>query len=231
MTTTTPAPDARDTAALTPSAGSRILLACGVVAGPLYLVVAAVQAVTREGFDLRRHAVSLLSNGDLGWVQIANFVVTGLLVVVAAVAMRRVLNAGPGRTWGPVLVGLYGVGVVASGVLVADPADGFPIGTPPGVPEQVSWHGALHFVAGGVAFLSLVAACLVFGRRFARLGRPGWARYSLVTGVGFLAVWSALVASGGTSPAVNLAFAVAVAAGWVWVSALAARLRADSMGP
>ena len=34
---------------------------------------------------------SVLGNGDLGWVQIANFLVTGLLVIGAAVGMRRAL--------------------------------------------------------------------------------------------------------------------------------------------
>lgn len=27
--------------------------------------------LTGEGFDMRRHALSLLSNGDLGWIQVA----------------------------------------------------------------------------------------------------------------------------------------------------------------
>ena len=41
-------------------------LSCGVVAGPLFIVAAGIQVLTRPGFDLRHHAVSLLSNGDLG---------------------------------------------------------------------------------------------------------------------------------------------------------------------
>jgi hypothetical protein len=48
------------------------LLMCGIVAGPLFLAVWFVHAVTREGFDLTRHPMSLLSLGDLGWIQIAN---------------------------------------------------------------------------------------------------------------------------------------------------------------
>ena len=59
-----------------------------------------VQAFTREGFDLRRHPLSLLSLGELGWIQIGNFVVAGLLVVAFAVGLRRVLHPGRGGTWG-----------------------------------------------------------------------------------------------------------------------------------
>src|SRR5438128_1850429 len=57
----------------------RTLLACGAVAGPLFVIVGFGQAFTRPGFDLTRHPLSVLSNGDLGWLQIANFLVSGLL--------------------------------------------------------------------------------------------------------------------------------------------------------
>ena len=57
------------------------------------------QALTRDGFDLSRHAWSLLANGDLGWIQIANFIVTGLMIVAAAVGPAPALAGigGPGR--------------------------------------------------------------------------------------------------------------------------------------
>ena len=34
---------------------TRVLLACGVVAGPLYVIVTMAQALTRDGFDLKQH--------------------------------------------------------------------------------------------------------------------------------------------------------------------------------
>src|SRR4051812_38032909 len=92
------------------------LLACGVVAGPLFIVVVVIQAVTRTGFDLGYHPLSLLSLGDLGWIQVINFVVTGMLFVACAVGLRRAPLAGRGRTWGPTLVGAFGVGLIVSGI-------------------------------------------------------------------------------------------------------------------
>ena len=83
---------------------TRVLLACAAVAGPLYVVVGLIQMFIREGFDIRRHAMSVLSNGDLGWIQVANFLVTGLLVIAGAVGMRQMLMAGRAATWGPLLV-------------------------------------------------------------------------------------------------------------------------------
>jgi Protein of unknown function (DUF998) len=78
------------------------LLVCGVIAGPLCLAVVLVHAFTRDGFDLSRHPISLLSLGELGWIQIANFVLTGLLFVACGFGMRRALPAGRGGTWGSV---------------------------------------------------------------------------------------------------------------------------------
>jgi Protein of unknown function (DUF998) len=206
------------------TATTRALLAGGVVAGPLFIVVALLQAFTREGFDLRRHPLSLLSNGDLGWIQITNFVVTGLLFTAAAVGMRRVLHPGRGGTWGPLLVGAVGVGMIAAGVFVADPADGFPPGTPPVRPDTLSWHSGLHFLVAGLAYLSLIAASFVFARRFAGLGQRGWARYSAATGVAFLVAWVALFAWP-EQDVVVLAYAAAALHAHGWVSVMAAQLR------
>jgi hypothetical membrane protein len=203
---------------------ARSTLAGGAVAGPLFATVGLAQAFSRAGFDLDQHTLSLLSNGGLGWIQIANFVVTGLLFLAGAVGMRRVLHPGRGGTWGPLLVGAVGVGMILAGVFVADPADGFPPGTPPGRPDTLSWHSGLHFLVAGVAYLSLIAASFVFARRFAGLGQRGWAWYSLMTGLVFLAAWLALFAWP-EQDVVNLAYAAAALHGHGWVSVMAAQLR------
>ena len=201
---------------------TRALLACGVVAGPLFLAVALLQALTRDGFDLGRHPLSLLSLGELGWIQIANFVVAGLLSVAFAVGLRRVLHPGRGGTWGPLLVGAYGVGLIGGGVFIADPGAGFPPGAPAGAPEQLSWHGILHDAAHVLAFLALIAACFVLARRFAALGQRGWATYCVATGVALLGLmaWP-------DRDTVLVQLAVAIVLGWVWLSVLAARLLRD----
>jgi len=206
---------------------TRTLLVCGVVAGPLYIVVGLLQALTREGFDLSRHALSLLANGDLGWIQITNFAVTGVLTIAGARGMRRALQGGRGRTWGPLLLGVYGASLIAAGFLVADPALGFPPGTPPGQPATITWHGIGHLVAGGIGFLALIASCLVFSRRFAALGDRAWAVYSGATGILFLAGFVG-IAGGNQHPALNIAFGVAVVLAWAWVSAVSARLLSAS---
>ena len=75
---------------------TRSLLAYGIVAGPSYVLVSLAQAATRKGFDLTRHDWSLLANGPGGWLQVANLVLTGLMVVAAAVGCSRSLRGGRG---------------------------------------------------------------------------------------------------------------------------------------
>jgi len=73
-----------------------------------------------------------MANGERGWIQVANLVVTGLMVIAFAVGLRRALATGTGARWAPRLVAAYGVSLVAAGLLRADPALGFPAGTPAG---------------------------------------------------------------------------------------------------
>jgi hypothetical membrane protein len=198
---------------------TKSLLGYGVIAGPIYVVVALAQALTREGFDLRRHAWSMLSNGGPGWIQIANFIVVGLMVIAFAVGLRRALTPGIGARWAPWLIGGYGASLIAAGIFRADPGLGFPVGTPGG-PGPVSWHGLLHFAAGGIGFSCLAAACLVMARRFTSEGRRGWAVCSRVSGVLFLGAFVLLASSGGGQVA-NLVFTAAVIAVWAWLTAVA----------
>jgi hypothetical membrane protein len=193
---------------------TRSLLGYGVIAGPFYVAVSLAQALTRDGFRLDKHAWSLLENGNLGWIQITNFILTGLMTVAAAVGLRRAMAAGRGRRWAPLLIAAYGTSMVGAGIFTADPAQGFPVGTPE--ITTVSWHGMVHFLVGGIGFLCLVAACLVLGSRFARAGRTALARFSRVTGIAFLAAFAG-IASGSHGPTTPV-FVAAVLLVWAWLA-------------
>jgi hypothetical protein len=198
------------------SAVTRSLLGYGVIAGPVYLLVGLVQALTRKGYDLAHDDLSVLANGSLGWIQMANLILAGLMTIAAAVGIRRALPDSP---WSARLLVGCGVGYVLAGVFTADPMNGFPVGTPPGPPTTMSWHSLLHLVAGGLAFLCLVAACFVLARRLPR----GWAGYSRTTGVVFLLSFLG-IASGSGSAAVVLGFWVGIVLSWAWLAAVSLRL-------
>lgn len=217
MTTTISAPDAH-----TPTRTSRTWVA-GAVAGALFPVVSFAQAFTRAGFDLRRHALSSLVLGDLGWLQTANFVATGVLAVVFAIGVRRSV-AGPAGAATAGLVGTYGLGMVGGGLFVPDPALGWPVGAPAGLPEHLSVGATLHTCFAIAAFLSLIAAGFIAAGRFRRA--RGWAGYSAGSAVTTLVLtclpWSADTAS--------LRFAAGAVLISGWLVALSARLHRMAPG-
>jgi hypothetical protein len=208
---------------------NRLLLACGVIGPPLFVIVFLIEGATRPGYSAWRHYVSQLSLGEGGWMQIANFLVCGLLSLGFALGLRRTLQGGTSATWGPLLLAVFGLGLIVAGIFVTDPALGYPPGAPPrppGLVTHATLHGRVHGLAGLVVFSSVAAACFVLARRFA--GDPawkGWVPYSIVTGV-LVAVFfvaSLAVAPLPAAPS-GLLQRVAIVAGWGWITLLAARL-------
>jgi len=201
------------------------LLTCGIVAGPLYLGLAALIALASPGFDPSRHAASMLALGPYGWVMVANFVVAGVLVLACALGLRAAVETGRGSAAVPALLAVNGAALVLSGVFPADAGFGYPPGAPAGPPDAMSAAGGLHLAAGGIAFLALVAAALVWAARERRSGSPRWAAFSAAAGLLYMVGFGAIAASAGARWA-NLLLTLAVVVGWVWLSGTAARVRA-----
>ncbi len=199
---------------------TRTLMTAGILAGPIFVVVLAAQLLTREGFDITHHPISLLSVGGAGWIQITNFIVAGVLCCAFAAGLGRVLTAGRGHVWVPRLVGLYGAGLIAGGVFVADPALGYPVGTPDSVPESLTWHGMIHAFAPPLAFSALIVATVVMALRYRAAGQRGWAAYSAASGA-----VSLILPAWPHADSISWRLAIGVVIGFAWVAALAVRER------
>src|SRR2546430_9764333 len=216
---------------------TRLLIAGGAIGPLLFIVVLLIEGATRPGYSAWHNYGSSLSLGDQGWMQIANFLVCGLLILGFAIGLRQVFQTGRGSVWGPILLGVFGVSLIVAGLFVTDPSLGYPPGTSSSGPQTL--HGTIHGLAGLIAFSSLPIASFVIARRFA--GDPnwkGWALYSVVTGVlvvmSFIAatVVSALDESGvfPGSPT-GLLQRIGIIAGWGWVALLAIRILSKMRSP
>ncbi|WP_222710519.1 DUF998 domain-containing protein [Quadrisphaera setariae] len=213
----------------TSAAVTRSLLGWGVVAGPFYVVVGLVLALTRPGFELSHHALSLLVLGEHGWLQRTNLVLTGLMVLAAAAGAARALRDGRGLAIATATA-VYGLALLASAAALPDPAAGFPPGSATASTSAISTHGLLHIVFGALGFLALALGAFAEGRWRASLGERGAAGRARMLGavvlVGFLAGAALAQQAVGT-----LLLWVAVLAGFTWLALASARLYAQVPHP
>jgi hypothetical protein len=125
---------------------TRLLLKAGIPVGPLFVGFSLILGLASSGFHFGKHEVSLLLVGSTGWLQMANFTLTGMLGTVSAVGLRRALHPGKAGTWGPILFGLYGISLIIAGCFHPDPQLGFPSGAPQGIPSSPSGHATIHSI-------------------------------------------------------------------------------------
>ncbi|MGO9668410.1 MAG: DUF998 domain-containing protein [Streptosporangiaceae bacterium] len=91
---------------------TRGLLRCGIWAGPVFTATFLTEGAARDGYRPLRHPVSSLALGPRGWIQTANFAVTGVLCLAGAAGLRRTGDCQAGSRAGPVLVATAGAGLI-----------------------------------------------------------------------------------------------------------------------
>lgn len=201
---------------------SRALLA-GYLIGPIFLIIWAAQALTRDGYRPGYHPLSLLSLGDLGWVQITNFVVAGGLHLILATGLHRAWRGTLGGTWIPRLIAASGVGLIIAGVFVTDPGGGFPPGTPDGPPPAMSWHGGLHEVGFVITMVAGLASYVLLVRRWWVQGRRSWMIIGIV-----LPLASLVIAGWPDLSSLGPRLVAGTAVQFLYLAVIAASARRDS---
>ena len=152
-------------------------LATAGIAGPIiFAVVALVHSLLRPDHSLVTHPVSALAAGPSGWLQNANFLLFGVLMIAYAIGLH--LGVRPTK-WGVVGVTflvLSGVGLMWGGVFPATDATG-----------AFDGDRLLHVPGFIITFLGGGIGLIVMSRRMARDSRwKSLATYALVTGMAML---------------------------------------------
>jgi hypothetical protein len=204
------------------SPADRRLLSAGGLGGVIFCGVATYGILTRPGFDLQRHAVSNLSLGEGGWTMVAAFIVSGLLTLMCAVGLSHVLKEGRGRRALPILVGLYGLGLIIAGIFPAPACCGFPAGTPDDQLPVMSPGAIVHSMAFMVAFTSLIAACFVTALRLSGSASMP----SLLAGI-FMPLLVVLGMTNTMAP--GIAFFIAAIIGWAWLAVVVMQLAGQAV--
>jgi hypothetical protein len=141
----------------------------------LFVSVFTVYGWLYPGYSWAGMFVSELSLGPWGWVQILNFVLTGILLLLFGLGLAAHFPTGTASRAGPLLVQAIGISLIASGPFVTDPSAMF---------GQASTHGIVHGIFGAVVFTCAPLSCFVFHRRFRR--EPAWRRmagWTLLSGI------------------------------------------------
>lgn len=136
----------------------------GILAPAIFVAVFTIEGWLRPGYDPLSTYVSALSLGPRGWVQIANFMLLGVLLLLFTLRVAAEFQSGKASRGGPLLLVIISVLFMISGPLVMDPT-----GTQL---DLASLHGTIHGLAGGILFILMPVSCFVFLRHF-RLD-PDW---------------------------------------------------------
>ena len=204
---------------------TRVLLGCGILGPALFVAIFLVEGALRPDYDALRMQVSLLSLGDRGAIQVASFLLSGTLVLLFAVGLRRWLAPGRAAVSGPVAVGAVGLGLVLAGVFSVQPSFGYPPGAPEGIGTSISTASFVHVLGAFLFLFGMAAAAAVFAWRFREAGRRGWAAWSAAAAVVVVVFFGA--SSGGPDgmplvPAyAGLFQRIAIICGLGWLASLA----------
>jgi Protein of unknown function (DUF998) len=191
----------------------------GLVAGPFFFVSVGLNTWASLGYlhQLGWEFVggeqvpwpSSLARGPYGWAQVATFVITGLLIVVLAVAVRDQLPRRRVSGFAVVLLALLGVALILAAFRVDVPM--LTGGSP------TTWHGWVH----GIAFLLMIAIGVLapLTMALAVRGDAGWRPIAVASvGAGALFVVFLLLPWG------NASFLMAIVTLFAWIAAIAVRL-------
>ena len=191
----------------------------GIVAGPFFLGLILLNTWLSRDF---LHSIgwelvggksvpypSCLALGPHGWMQVGAFLVTGLLVVVFAIGLRRTLPQRRLSTAGVALLGLFGAALATS----SSKTDWSTVHGD----DPTTVNGVVHIAAFVVMVPSILAATVVIG--LALRGAAQWRPFAIVSPL----VGIGLVLSLVFGPHGQATFLVFLALLFGWILALALR--------
>jgi hypothetical protein len=135
----------------------RILSWAGIIAPLLFVSVFTIEGLLRPGYNPMSMYISDLSLGSRGWIQIVNFMVLGLLLALFTFGLSKEFQTGKASRGGIIALYVLAFLFFISGPFVMDPAN-----TPS---TQLSIHGLIHGLSGGIVFLVMPITIIIFMRR------------------------------------------------------------------
>jgi Protein of unknown function (DUF998) len=130
----------------------------GMIGTTLFVLIFTLEGWYRPGYKPLEMFVSALSLGSRGWIQILNFIIFGALLFVFSRGVAAEFPNGKASRGGLIILTTIAICYFLSGPFVMDPAN-----TPR---NQMTFHGTMHGLFGGIVFTLMPISCFVFLRRF-----------------------------------------------------------------
>ncbi len=142
----------------------RLFAWAGIIGPIIFVSLFLIEGWLRPGYDPFNTYISALALGPRGWIQIVNFIVFGVLMLLYTQAVAGEFPNGKASKGSLLLFIIIAACFLLSGIFVMDPT-----GTPP---DQATIHGILHGIFGGIVFLLMPICILLFLRSFKM--KPKW---------------------------------------------------------
>lgn len=136
----------------------------GMLGATLFVLIFTLEGWYRPGYKPLQMFVSALSLGSRGWIQILNFIVFGTLLFVFSRGVAAAFSNGKASRAGLIILTSIAICYFLSGPFVMDPAHT--------ARNQMTFHGTMHGIFGGIVFTLMPISCFVFLRRFRE--DPNW---------------------------------------------------------
>lgn len=130
----------------------------GILAPILFVGIFTVEGLLRPGYSAFSMYISALSLGSRGWIQIVNFILFGLLLLVFSLGIAVRFPAGKTPRAAIVLLIIIAALILLSGPFVMDPA-----GT---LQDRMTLHGTVHGIFGGLVFVLMPISIFTLLRSF-----------------------------------------------------------------
>jgi hypothetical membrane protein len=159
----------------------------GIIGSILFIAVFTIEGLMRQNYDAFRMYISELALGPRGWIQIANFIIFGILLLVFTLSLANKFKGKRESKIGQALIAIIGINFILAGVFVIDPS------------AEKSLNGIIHNVSSALIFFLASISCFIFFHLFRE--DPKWKNLSwwtLTTGIAIL-VLIVLMEMDGTS--------------------------------
>lgn len=156
----------------------------GAIAGLFFTFSWIIQGALRVGYNPLMAPVSSLAIGSLGWIQVATFFITGILLILFAYGLwkRSISEYKRISKLGPILLFICGIGLIGAGCFTTDTTNGYPEATVI-LDDYPNFSGPTHKLFAGLIFLGLPLACFAFFNYFSEKKEVKWRIYSFLSGL------------------------------------------------